>query len=197
MEDLDNRNRRINLRIRGAPESIKDLIAYSTKLFQFLLPDQDPLSFKCDQIHCAMRAKPPPDKPPRDIVLCMKDFLVKEEIMCAARGIRNIILDLVQLQVYPDISKITLDRRRKIKEITTVLSTARIRYRWEFPFKLIIPHNGTTYIATTIPEGQDILIKLGLIPTTFHVLQLRLLAPIWNTPASRGDRHRTRHEAAH
>lgn len=104
VEDLDNKNRRNNLRIRGAPESVTDLIAYSTKLFQSLLPEQNPESFKCDRIHRALRAKPPPDKPPRDIVLCMKDFLIKEEIMRAARSTRNITLDGVQLQIYLDIS---------------------------------------------------------------------------------------------
>lgn len=69
VEDLDNRNRRSNLRIRGAPESITDLIAYSSKLFQSLLPEQDPRSFICDRIHRALRAKPPPYKPPGDIIL--------------------------------------------------------------------------------------------------------------------------------
>lgn len=197
VEDLDNRNRRNNIRIRGAPETITDLPAYSTKLFLSLLPEQNPQSFTCDRIQRALRAKPPPDKPPRDIILCMKDFLVKEEIMRAARSLRNITLDGVHLQLYPDISQATLDRRRKMKEITTILSTARIRYRWGFPFKLIIPHNGTTYIATSIPEGQDILFKLGLwnpnnpprTPSTPRQ------APIWNTPSLRGDRRRPRHEA--
>lgn len=158
MEDLDNRNRWNNLRIRGVPESITDVPAYSTR-FQFLFPEQNPQSFICDRIHFALKAKPPPDKRPRDLVLCMKDFLVIEEIMRAG----HINLDIVQLQIYPDISQATLDRRRKIKEITTAVSSVRIRYRWGFTFKLIISYNKTTYIATSIPEGQDILIKLGLI----------------------------------
>lgn len=117
--------------------------------------------------------------------------------MRAARGLRNITLEGVQLQIYPDISQATLDRHRKMKDITTVLSTARIRYRWGFPFKLIIPHNGTTYIATSIPEGQeDILVKLGLwnpnnLPRTPSTPRQ---APIWNTPSLRGDRCRTRHK---
>lgn len=50
-----------------------------------------------------------------------------------------------------------------MKGITSVLAWARIRYRWGFPFQLLIPHNGTAYIAASIPEGQDILHKLGLL----------------------------------
>lgn len=39
IEDLDNRNRRNNLRIRGIPESITDLIPTMIRLFKSLLPD--------------------------------------------------------------------------------------------------------------------------------------------------------------
>ncbi|CAI9568732.1 unnamed protein product [Staurois parvus] len=80
VEDLDNRNRRNNLRVRGIPESVFDLSQTITKLFKSLLPDRDPGSFACDRIHRTLRPKPPNDKPPRDIVLCMKDFLTKEDI---------------------------------------------------------------------------------------------------------------------
>lgn len=125
----------------------------------------------------------------------MKDFLIKEEIIRASRSLRNIILNGVQLQIYPDISQATLDRCRKMKEITTVPSSVRIRYRWGFPFKQIIPHNGTTYVPTSIPEGQDILAKLGLVnPNNLpHTPSTPRPAQIWNTPSLPGERRRSRH----
>lgn len=127
----------------------------------------------------------------------MKDFLIKEEILRAARNTRNIKLDGIHLQIYPDVSQATLDRRRKMKEITSALTSARIRYRWGFPFKLIVPHNGTTYIASSIPEGQDILIKLGLLdPSTIpRTPSTPRPIPIWNVPTPRRDRRRFRHDA--
>lgn len=126
----------------------------------------------------------------------MKDFLIKEEILRAARNTPNILLDGHRLQIYPDISQATLERRRNMKEITSALHSARIRYRWGFPFKLIVPHNGSTYVATKVTEGPEILIKLGLLnpesaprpPSTPR------LSPLWQTPASRRDQCRNRNE---
>ncbi|CAI9563639.1 unnamed protein product, partial [Staurois parvus] len=162
VEDLDNRNRRNNLRVRGIPESVSDLSQTVTKLFKSLLPDRSPGSFACDRIHRALRPKPPSDKPPRDIVLCLKDFLTKEDILRAARNTPTISFEGSVLQIFPDVSPATLEKRRKMKEVTTALFSARIHYKWGFPFKLIVPHNGSTYIATSLPEGREILTKLGL-----------------------------------
>lgn len=50
-----------------------------------------------------------------------------------------------------------------MKEITTPLQAARIRYRWGFPFKLVVPRNGSAYAATSVLKGQEILVKLGLL----------------------------------
>lgn len=126
----------------------------------------------------------------------MKDFLTKEEILRAARNRQRITLDDRTIQIYPDISPATLDRRRGMKEITTALQAAHIRYRWGFPFKLVIPHNGTTYSATSLLEGQEALVKLGLLdpdvirrpPSTPR------LSPIWQTPPTRRDRRRIRYD---
>lgn len=197
VEDLDNRNRRNNLRLRGIPESETELIPTVIRLFKSLLPDHESAAFKCDRIHRALRPKPPDDKPPRDVILCMKDFLIKEEILRAARNNQRITLDNHVIQIYPDISPATLDRRRGLKEITTALQSAHIRYRWGFPFKLLVPHNGTTFAASSLREGQEILVKLGLLDAAV----LRRLpstprpAPIWQTPPPRRDRRRIRYEA--
>lgn len=126
----------------------------------------------------------------------MKDFLTKGEILWAARNKQSITLDDHVVQIYLDISPATLDRRQGLKEITMALQAAHIRYRWGFPFKLVIPHNGTTYVATTLLEGQDILVKLVLLdaeavrrpPSTPRP------SPLWRTPPPRRDRRRIRYD---
>lgn len=65
----------------------------------------------------------------------MKDFLTKEEILRAARNKQCITLDKYNVQIYPDISPTTLDRRRGMKEITSALQMAHIRYRWGLPLQ--------------------------------------------------------------
>lgn len=104
IEDLDNRNRRNNLRVRGVPESVTDLLPAIQKLFQSLLPDSPLSAFSCGRIHRALRPPPPPEKPPRDIVLCLKDFLIKEDILRASRNTPNIRLEGIPIQIYLDIS---------------------------------------------------------------------------------------------
>lgn len=71
-----------------------------------------------------------------------------------------------------------------MKEVTTALQAARICYKWGFPFKLVIPHIGSTYSATTVLEGQEILVKLGLLDA--EAIHRPPLTPrpsqIWHTP---------------
>ena len=187
VEDLDNRNRRQNIRIRGIPESTTDLLPAVSQIFHGLLPEKQSSAFACDRIHRALRPKPTPENPPRDVIMCMKDFLVKEDIMRASRNTPNISFEGKRIQIYPDISPATLDRRRRMKEVTSVLQSARIKYRWGFPFKLTIPHNGSTYTVFNVIEGKELLIKLGLLPNEPHprLPTTPRPSPIWSTPSNR------------
>ena len=119
--------------------------------------------------------------------------------MRASRNTPNINLDGVKLQIYPDISPATLDRRRRMKEVTSILQSARIKYRWGFPFKLSIMHNGNTYTVYNVIEGKDLLIKLGLLD---QEPQQRFPAtprssPIWSTPSSRRNHRDQRRRIQH
>ena len=60
VEDLDNRNRRQNIRIRGIPESTTDLLPAVSQVFHGLLPEKQLSAFACDRIHRALRPNPPP-----------------------------------------------------------------------------------------------------------------------------------------
>lgn len=119
IEDLDNRNRRNIFRMRGIPEPETELIPTVIRLFKSFLRNCDSAAFTCDRIHRALRPKPPADKPPRDVVLFMKDFLTKDEILRAARNKQRITLDEHTIKIYLDISPATLDRRRGLKHVTT------------------------------------------------------------------------------
>lgn len=80
-KDLDNRNRRNNVRVRGVPKTVIDLSEAIKRLFHSLLPDHPEASFICDRMHRALRPKSLPEKPHRDIVMCLKDFLMKKEVL--------------------------------------------------------------------------------------------------------------------
>lgn len=125
--------------------------------------------------------------------MCLKDFLVKEYILHASRNTPLIQLDGVAIQTYPDISPATLDKRRTMKEVTPVLQSARIRYRWGLPFKHSVPHNGTTYTATNLFKDKDLLVKLGLLDPhiTLRLTSTPPQTPIWASPSpQRGRRNK-------
>lgn len=114
VEDLNNRNCHNNIRVHGISESATDHTPFISKFFHNLLPDIPLSAFTYDRIHRALRPKPTPDKPPCEIIMCMKKFLTKEDIMRASRNTSNIALDGNRVQIYPDISMAPLDRRRRM-----------------------------------------------------------------------------------
>lgn len=83
MEDLDNRGRCHNLRIRGLPESVETEQFFSTvmSLFNNLLDRPAQTGIEMEQIHRALRPKGRDTDPPRDVVCCIVDFKIKVEIL--------------------------------------------------------------------------------------------------------------------
>lgn len=54
LEDLDNRNRGNNIRVRGVPKTVVALPSAVKKIFHSLLPGHTDTSFTCDKIHRAL-----------------------------------------------------------------------------------------------------------------------------------------------
>ncbi|CAH2306742.1 Hypothetical predicted protein [Pelobates cultripes] len=136
VEDLDNRGRRNNIRVGGMPESEgespRELL---TGLFHHILGDEAPMEFGFERAHRALRA-PRRDGLPRDLICCLQSFPLKEAIMRAARSQRVIQYGDAQISLYHDLSSLTLDARRALKPITSLLQEKRIPYKWGFPFSL-------------------------------------------------------------
>lgn len=81
VEDLDNRGRRHNLRIRGIPEAVEHdrTLAVVTGLFNHLLdrPEHTQIGMEC--IHRALRPKGRESDPPRDIICYINDSPSKKK----------------------------------------------------------------------------------------------------------------------
>lgn len=83
MEDLDNRGRRHNLRIRGLSKSIEGGQISTTiiGLFNDLLNRPPQSAIEMERIHRALRPKGRDTDPPSDIICCIVGFKLKEEIL--------------------------------------------------------------------------------------------------------------------
>lgn len=66
------------------------------------------------------------NKQSRDIVCCKHDFTLKEQIMARARAQREIIYAGTSIQLYPDLSWITLEKRRHLKPLLLLLKDALV-----------------------------------------------------------------------
>lgn len=184
IEDLDNRGRRHNLRIRGMPEAIEgDQITLAvTAVFNNLLqrPPQTPIPM--DRIHRALRPKGRENDPPRDIVCCLVDYKTKEEILKQARGQQQILHGSAPIQIYQDLSGITLQHRRDLKPLLDVLRERNIPYKWKFPFCLSASSQGRSALLKVPEDLPHFCDQLG-IPMT--------QVPNWYAPF----RHRSIHNA--
>lgn len=153
MEDLDNRGRRHNLRIRGLPESVgvEQLSTSVTSLFNGMLNRLPQSVIEMERIHRALRPKGRETDPPRDIICCIVDYKLKEEILRQARGKQQLIHEGLIIQIFQDLSAITLQHRRNLKALLDVLRSKGIQYRWKFPCCLSATHQDHTALLK-VPE---------------------------------------------
>lgn len=112
IEDLDNRGRRCNIRVRGIPEPVEsDQITFALqRVFNSLFERQEDMDIEFVRAHRALRPRgldtaPPP---PWDIICCLQSFVLKEEIMRRARRNCHIIFNSETIMLFQDLSQITL-----------------------------------------------------------------------------------------
>lgn len=138
MEDLDNRGRHRNLRVRGVPESI----------------DPNQLSQTVASIFNDLLERPLDIDPPRDTVCCLIDFPLKEEILRASSNHNQLLFQGSMIKIYQDLSNISLKRRSELRPLLDILRARSIIYRWKFPFGLSASHQGRTALLR-VPEDLE------------------------------------------
>lgn len=99
IEDLENRSRRYNFRLRGLPESITDLEDTVHTLMRDLILGISPHHLELDRVHRALTA-PRTDGLPRDVLVKPHFYRIKERIMSEARSKGAISLLGHQAQIF-------------------------------------------------------------------------------------------------
>lgn len=89
-----------------------------------------------ERCHRALRPQGRPTDSPRDAVCFIVDFKMKEELMCRARDRETVQHGEAAVQLYQDMSPITLHQRKALRSLLDVLWTQVIQYSWRFPFAL-------------------------------------------------------------
>lgn len=166
VEDLDNRGRRHNIRVRGVPEGIDPSALTQTvcTIFNELLERPADTPIDMERIHRALRPPPRDTEPPRDIVCCLVNFPLKEEILRKARDRGRILYNGADIKLFQDLSQITLQNRRTLRPLLETLRARNIQYRWKFPFCLAATTRGRTALLRT-PEDLPLFCEQLDIPT--------------------------------
>ncbi|CAH2327817.1 Hypothetical predicted protein, partial [Pelobates cultripes] len=165
LEDLDNRGRRCNIRVRGVPETAggENATEVLSGLFKMLLQEEAPECFEFERAHRAARPRSIEDGP-RDLICCLHSFPVKELIMRKARERPEWTYRNSQVSLYNDLSPLTLEARRALKPVTTALRDRHIDYKWGFPFALLARHQDSWISARWPAEIPRFLETLDLPP---------------------------------
>ncbi|CAH2311610.1 Hypothetical predicted protein [Pelobates cultripes] len=166
LEDQDNRSRRNNIRIRGIPESpegenIEEML---TSLFRIILREDTPALIKYDRAHRALRPRPT-EGTPRDVICCLHSFAIKDLIMRKARSRAHWNYRGAEISLYNDLSPMTLEARRALRPVTTILRERNMQYRWGYPFSITVRYNNEWVSARWPEDIPQFLQRLNLPPT--------------------------------
>lgn len=162
IDDLENRSRRYNFRIRGVPESIVNINAVVQEFIRAIIPDIPAHRLELDRAHRALQ-KPRADGLPRDIIVKPHFYGVKDQVMTVARDSEQLLIQGHPIQIFADISPTTIQRRRALKPLLNILNQKSIRYKWSFPFKLSFSLNGKQFGIYSLHEGEKLFLQLGLM----------------------------------
>lgn len=162
---LGNRQRAFNLKFRAIEENAEehtDLIIYMSTWLATSLNLQGEAYPSITQAYRLGSPKSPTRTFPRDIVVTFADIRVKNKIMAIAKEKGFLQHNNTKVSVFLDLTPETLQKKKELKEITTALTGANLRYRWATPLKLQISHKGKTYFVNTEEEGYEVLRQLNV-----------------------------------
>lgn len=123
MEDLDNRGRRHDLRVRGVPESVEQnhLVQATIQIFNDLLGRPPETPIECEHLRRALKPRGRDTDPPRNVICCLVNFRLKEDILRRARDRRSLLYQGAEIKIFQELSAITLQNRRDLRPLLDLL----------------------------------------------------------------------------
>lgn len=150
IEEMEDRSRRNNLRLRGIPEAPgpEDLAETATAIFRWLLSNPPP-SMEIDRIHRTLGPKSSDPARPRDVLCRLHRFAQKEMILRNAWEQGEIEFDGAHIQILPDLSRATLQRRAMLKPVLEEARRRGCTYRWGYPLAVTFRAERSSFTLRT------------------------------------------------
>lgn len=164
--DLEDRSRRNNIRLRGIPEyaPATQLHHHIQDLFSALASSLSTQDLAVDRIHRVPKPSFLPGEIPRDVMLRVHFYHVKEQLLSSFCRSENVLAQYANLKLLPDLSRYTLQHHRNLVTITKALRNYKVPHKWKYPATLSITHNGITISVNSIEEGLGSLQQKGYHP---------------------------------
>ncbi|XP_069805813.1 apoptosis-resistant E3 ubiquitin protein ligase 1 [Dendropsophus ebraccatus] len=164
IDDLENRGRRNNVKIRGLPEDVgpDQLVKEVRMIFNRYLGDPDDTHIELDRTHRVAGPRSQDRNRPRDVLCRVHYYQQKEALMQRAWELGPIDYAGVEVSLLPDLSSCTLAMRRLLRPLLSAIKDQGASFRWGYPFHLIIRHSGTTCIVRSPEDLPEALSLLGL-----------------------------------
>lgn len=170
---MENQMKMKNLKLRGFPEGseentelrvfVSNWLANQMQLEEGVAPLLD-AAYRLGPMRRASNALP------RDILIRCSDLRTKQKIMTLTRSKGHLLFHSYKIQVLQDLLFETLEARRKMKPLTSLLSKEKIKYRWQAVTKVQVVHKGASMIAYDLDSAVPLLEGLGLeVPEDFYV----------------------------
>lgn len=116
-EDLENRKRHQNLRIRGIPESVvyREICPYLLIIFNTIAPLIPDIDWRLDRAHRSLAPKPPVGTNPRDIIVRFH-YDSKEALTLATHNKTQLEFKGAKILIFSDLSIGTQFSMRDLQE---------------------------------------------------------------------------------
>lgn len=162
IDEMENQNRRSNIKICGIPNTIKneDLVPFLTEFFS------EQIQYDIGNgIERAYRIGKPQQKNfnhYRDVICKFLSYNIKQAIMDEARKKGGLVWRGHRLELFNDVSKYTMDRRRILAPLTKCLREKKIPYQWGHPLALKVRQGRNLYTLKDGENPRQFLGNLGL-----------------------------------
>lgn len=138
LEDVEDRSRRNNLRLRGIPESAhqENLGETVREIFRTVLDDPQ-VEIELDRVHRALGPRSDDPERPRDVICRLHRYTQKETILRRAWEHGDVEIESSRAKILPDLSRATLRRRAFLRPLLDLAKQQGLTYRWGYPFSVL------------------------------------------------------------
>lgn len=166
IEDLEDRGRRNNLRIKGLPEpeGREDLPAIVREIFHQLFDAPAETAIKIDRVHRALGPRSGDPNRPRDVLCRLHHYSTKEDLSRLAWRKGSLSYKGAKLQFFSDVSRGTLQRRAILRPLLDRLLEEGFTYKWGHPFHLVVKSEGASFEVHSPADLPDLFIFVDMPP---------------------------------